>query len=77
VRYTLTREATETIIWPHGEVAAERWHRRSEDGRTDAYIWIAPALHYIPVKMRITGTNRGTLEALLDSIRVDEAPPSQ
>jgi hypothetical protein len=27
--------------------------------------------------MRVTATNRGTLEALLDSIRVDEAPEPQ
>ena len=76
-RYSITREATELIQWPQGEIATERWHRRSEDGKTDGYIWIAPSLHYIPVKMRVTATNRGTLEALLDSIRVDEATPEQ
>jgi len=70
-RYTLTREGEEKIAWPQGEVATERWHRRSEDGKTDATIWLAPALHYVPVKMRVTATNRGTLEATLDSIRVD------
>jgi hypothetical protein len=76
-RYSITREGTELIQWPQGEIATERWHRRSEDGKTDGYIWIAPSLHYIPVKMRVTATNRGTLEALLDSIRVDEATPEQ
>jgi hypothetical protein len=39
-------------------------------------IWLAPSLHYVPVKMRVTGSYRGmleaTLEATLDSIRVDE-----
>jgi Protein of unknown function (DUF3108) len=76
-RYTLTREGEEKITWPQGEIATERWHRRSEDGKTDAYIWLAPTLHYVPVKMRVTATNRGTLEALLDSIRVDETPEPQ
>ncbi len=76
-RYSITREGTELIKWPQGEIATERWHRRSEDGKTDGYIWIAPSLHYIPVKMRVTATHRGTLEALLDSIRVDEASPEQ
>ncbi len=75
--YSITREGAELIQWPQGEIATERWHRRSEDGKTDGYIWIAPSLHYIPVKMRVTATNRGTLEALLDSIRVDEATPEQ
>ncbi len=76
-RYTITREGTELIKWPHGEIETERWHRKSEDGKTDGYFWIAPSLHYIPVKMRVTATNRGTLEALLDSIRVDETLAQQ
>lgn len=71
-KYTVTREATETIEWQHGAIEAERWHRRSEDGRTDAYIWLAPSLRYIPVKFRVSNTSRGTIEVLLDSIRVDE-----
>lgn len=73
-RYTLTREATETIEWPHGPIEAERWHRRSLDGKTDAYVWLAPSLRHIPVKMRVSNTDRGTVEVLLDSIRVDEDP---
>jgi uncharacterized protein DUF3108 len=76
-RYSITREGIELIKWPQGEIETERWHRRSEDGKTDGYVWIAPSLHYIPVKMRITATNRGTLEALLDSIRVDETTAEQ
>ena len=75
-RYTLTREAQETIVWAQGEIATERWRRRSEDGSVHATIWLAPSLHYVPVKMRVTGSYRGmmeaTLEATLDSIRVDE-----
>jgi hypothetical protein len=76
-RYSITREGIELITWPQGEIETERWHRTSEDGKTDGYVWIAPSLHYIPVKMRITATNRGTLEALLDSIRVDETTAEQ
>jgi hypothetical protein len=76
-RYTITREGTELIKWPQGEIETERWHRKGEDGKTDGYFWIAPSLHYLPVKMRVTATNRGTLEALLDSIRVDETLAQQ
>jgi hypothetical protein len=72
MRYTLTREATERIEWPQGTIEAERWHRRSEDGKTDSYVWLAPSLRYIAVKMRVTNTDRGTIEVLLDAIRVDE-----
>jgi Protein of unknown function (DUF3108) len=74
VRYTVTREGTETIEWPNGPIATERWHRRSEDGKTDAHIWLAPSLRNIPVKIRVSNTERGTLEVMLDSIRVDEDP---
>jgi hypothetical protein len=70
-RYTLTLQGEETIAWRHGEIATERWHRRNEDGNTDAWLWLAPSMHYIPIKMRVTRTSRGTLEVLLDSIRVD------
>jgi len=71
-RYTMTREATETIDWPQGQIEAERWHRQSLDGKTDAYVWLAPSLRHIPVKMRVSNTDRGTIEVVLDSIRVDE-----
>jgi hypothetical protein len=72
-RYTITREGGEKMTWANGEIDTELWHRRSDDGKTDDYIWLAPALHYVPVKMRLVGTSLGTIEALLDSIRVDEA----
>ena len=76
-RYTVIREGEEKITWREGEIATERWHRRSDDGRTDAYVWLAPSLRYVPVKMRVTATLRGTLEAVLDSIRVDETLAQQ
>jgi len=72
-RYTVTREETEKVEWTQGTVDAERWHRRSDDGKTDAYVWLAPSLHYIPIKMRVVNTDRGTIEVLLSSIRIDEA----
>ena len=54
-RYTITREGEETIAWQQAEIVAERWHRRSDDGATDAYVWLAPSLRYVPVKMRVDG----------------------
>ncbi|MCC7219000.1 MAG: DUF3108 domain-containing protein [Burkholderiales bacterium] len=71
-RYTISREDTEPIEWSQGTVEAERWHRRSDDGKTDAYVWVAPTLRYIPVKIRVVNSERGTIEAVLDAIRVDE-----
>lgn len=70
-RYTLSLEGEETIAWRHGDVLAQRWHERSDDGKTEGWFWLAPSLRYIPVKMRVTRTSRGTLEVLLDSIRGD------
>ena len=53
-RYTITREAhRDASPGRHGEIDTERWHRRSDDGKTEAYVWLAPSLHYIPVKMRV------------------------
>ncbi len=75
-RYTVTRERDETIVWGQGEIDTERWRRKSEDGSSDGYVWLAPSLHFLPVKMRYVGS-RGTFEALLDSIRVDEALAQQ
>ena len=72
VTYTIEREATETIEWAHGAIETERWHRRSDDGSIDAYFWLAPKMHYALVKMRVTHSARGTVEAVLDAIRVDE-----
>jgi hypothetical protein len=71
-RVTVTRVRTETIQWTHGPVQAEVWHRTSEDGKTEAYFWLAPALNYIPVKIRTEHATRGTLIALLDAIHIDE-----
>ena len=65
------------MAWREGQIVTERWHRKSEDGKTDATIWLSPALRYVPVKMRVTTTRLGTVEALLDSIRVDETLAQQ
>jgi hypothetical protein len=70
--YTVTRTGTEKIAWANGELDTEVWHRVSADGKTDALIWLAPKLNFIPAKIRISNTDRGTLEVVLDAIRVDE-----
>jgi hypothetical protein len=72
-RYTLSLQGEETIAWRHGDVLTQRWHEKSDDGKTEGWFWLAPSMHYIPVKMRVTRTSRGTLEALLDAIRTDDA----
>jgi len=77
VTYTVEREANETIEWSQGAIETERWHRRSDDGSIDAYFWLAPAMHYAMVKMRVSQTSRGTVEAVLDAIRVDEPRPDE
>ena len=71
-RYTLKLQEEETIAWRRGDIVTQRWHQRSDDGKTEAWFWLAPSMHYIPIKMRVTRTSRGTLEVLLDSIRADE-----
>jgi hypothetical protein len=46
----------------------------SADSKTEAWFWLAPSMHYIPIKIRVTQTSRGTLEAVLDAIRTDANP---
>jgi hypothetical protein len=70
-KVTGKRIRMETIEWAHGPVETEVWHRTSEDGRTEGYVWLAPSLRWLPVKVRAE-TPRGTVEVLLDAIRVDE-----
>jgi hypothetical protein len=71
-RVTIRREGVETVAWPYGEVEAERWTRTSDDGQSEAILWLAPSLRYLPVKMRVSNTTRGTLDVVLASIRVDD-----
>jgi hypothetical protein len=75
-RHTLKREGEETIAWAQGDIATERWRRMSDDGNTETTVWLAPSLRYVPVKMRVVTNYKSllgaTLEATLDSIRVDE-----
>ncbi len=73
-RATVSREGTERIAWSHGAVNTEIWHRRSDDGKSDSYVWLAPSLHYVPVKVRVVVANIGTVEAMLETARVEEAP---
>jgi len=70
-RYTLSLQGEETVAWRNGEVLTQRWHEVSDDGKTEGWFWLAPSLHYIPLKMRVARTSRGTLEARLDAIRTD------
>lgn len=72
MRVTVRREGTETVRWPYGDVEAERWHRTSDDGRTESILWLAPSLRYLPIKMQVTHTLRGTVEVVLAAIRVDD-----
>jgi hypothetical protein len=71
-KLTITRERTETLQWGDRPLETEVWHRTSEDGKTEAHVWLAPSLHWIPVKVRAEHTTRGTVEAVLDTIRIDE-----
>lgn len=69
--YRFRRDGTETVTLPFGEVATEIWRRESGDGAVDARIWLAPSLHFVAVKVRLSN-ERGTLEAVLAEIRADQ-----
>jgi hypothetical protein len=70
------RTGVESIQLSFGEVDAEVWERTAGDGNITARVWLAPSLHHVMVKMRLSN-GRLTGEALLDSIRVDETVAQQ
>ena len=70
------RVGTETVSLPFKEVEAEVWERVEGDGNLTARVWLAPSLHHVMVKMRLSN-GRITGEALLDSIRVDDTVAQQ
>ncbi len=70
------RVDAEKVALPFAEVDTEVWERDGGDGNVTARVWLAPSLHHVMVKMRLSN-GRITGEALLDSIRVDEAIAQQ
>jgi hypothetical protein len=69
--YGFKRTGDETVTLPFGDVEAQVWVRESGDGQLDAQVWLAPSLHFVAVKVRLSNA-RATVELRLDSIRVDE-----
>ena len=74
--YVFHRVGSETVTLPFGEVEAQIWRRQAGDGGIDAQVWLAPSLHFVAVKIRVSNS-RATVEALLDSIRVDDTVAQQ
>jgi hypothetical protein len=70
------RVGAETVTLSFGDVEAQVWERSGGDGNLTARVWLAPSLHNVMVKMRLSN-GRITGEALLDSIRVDETVAQQ
>lgn len=57
-------EGEETIDTPHGEYATLRVRRTSSRGKYEHWLWCAPALDYLPVRLvrqKRDGGNRGDL----------------
>ena len=70
------RVGTEAVKLSFADVDAQVWERSGGDGHMTARVWLAPSLHNVMVKMRVSN-GRITGEALLDSIRVDETVARQ
>lgn len=74
--YSFRRVGSETLTLPFGDIETQVWRRQSGDGSIDAQVWLAPSLHFVTVKLRLSN-DRATVEALLDSIRVDDSVAQQ
>jgi len=70
--YAFHRTGTEKVTLPFGDVDADVWTQDGGDGSVAVQMWLAPSLHFVAVKVRVWN-QRATVEALLDSIRVDDA----
>jgi len=66
-----SKVGVESVQLGFGEVETQVWERTGGDGNLTARVWLAPSLHHVMVKMRLSN-GRITGEALLDSIRVDD-----
>jgi hypothetical protein len=73
--YNFRRIGSETLTLPFGDIETQVW-RKSGEGSIDAQVWLAPSLHFVAVKLRLSN-DRATVEALLDSIRVDDSVAQQ
>ena len=74
--YRFRLAGTELVKLPMGNVEAQLWRRDGGEGSIDVQVWLAPSLHNVAVKARLSN-GRITGEALLDSIRVDETVAQQ
>jgi hypothetical protein len=74
--YGFRRDGVEKVALAFGDFDTQIWKRQIGDGSLDAQVWLAPSLHYVPVKVRLSN-DRATVELLLDSIRVDETVAQQ
>jgi hypothetical protein len=74
--YSFRHIGNEMLTLPFGEIETQVWRRQGGDGSIDAQVWLAPSLHFVAVKVRLSN-NRATVEALLDSIRVDDTVAQQ
>jgi Protein of unknown function (DUF3108) len=74
--YIFHRIGNETVTLPFGNIETQVWQRQAGDGGLEAQIWLAPSLHNVAVKIRVSN-DRATVEALLDSIHVDETIAQQ
>ena len=71
-RWTFTVEATETLDLPAGPTPALKLLRLPrKDYDQKAELWVAPALNYLPVRIRLTQANGDFADLLLRS----SAPP--
>ena len=55
------RDGGETVTLPFGDVETQIWRRLNGDGAIEAQVWLAPSLHFVAVKVRLSNA-RATVE---------------
>ncbi len=77
--WVITADPEERLVLPFGEVMTRKFvraPRREHDARLE--LWLAPALDFLPVRVRLTQSNGDFVEQLLRAREpVDASPASQ
>lgn len=70
-RYSIVIHGEETVEVPAGEFAAVRIEQRAENTNRKTFLWAAPALDYLPVKILREENSGATYYSVLESVTIN------
>jgi hypothetical protein len=70
-RYSIVIHGEETVEVPAGEFSAVRIEQRAENTKRKTFLWAAPALDYLPVKIMREENSGATYYSVLESVTIN------